>query len=243
MKTLLKKIAAGILVIIAPAFGIAGGEIRGKITEPNGEPARGAIVKALSGTHEIAGTATDADGKYVIKPLEAGKYDVVITYPQYKMQKIENVEVLNEEAAYVDAVLNVFGLDKEVIVVGKYKRPPLDRTEITMHVLDGQTLNRMPIQKGDIKGAITAVSSDIYQDPHDGELYLRGSRKGSSTYFIDGEKMLGNIEVPALAIKSITAITGGIPAQYGDLTGGAIIVTTQDYFGGMSEKTAWKNAR
>ncbi len=36
-------------------------------------------------------------------------------------------------------------------------------------------------------------------------------------------------------------ITGGIPAQYGDVTSGVIVVTTKDYFGAIQSKRMREN--
>ena len=61
--------------------------------------------------------------------------------------------------------------------------------------------------------------------------------RSATQYIIDGEKLIGSIEVPATAIQSASIISGGVPAAYGDLTGGVVIITTKDYFSGMREKT------
>lgn len=243
MKAIFKSIALFALLTAIPFFGEAAGEIKGKITDETGAPAMGAIVKVISGTHEVSGTATDENGKYTVKPLEPGKYDVIVSYPQYMTQKIQNVVVWNEEAAYVDVELKPVGLDSEVVVTAEYVKPVVDPTVCDMHTIGSEEMEHMAINRGDIKSALVAVSSDVYQDPKDGLLYVRGSRKNSTQYFIDGEKLIGSMEVPATAIQSATIITGGVPAMYGDLTGGAVIITTKDYFSGMREKTMWQRNR
>jgi hypothetical protein len=240
MKKIIKTIAA-VILMLAPAINFASGEIRGKITTNDGQPAIGAIVKILSGDEVVSGGAADFDGKYSIKPLEPGNYDVVVTYPQFKMSRIKNIEVENENAAYVDVELLPFGSDSAVVVVGTYVKPIVDPSIYTMHTMGSEEFTKLAVPRGDINAAIVAISSDIFQDPSDGGLYLRGTRKEASQYFIDGERVIGSSEIPALSIQSISVITGGIPAQYGDLTGGAIIITTKDYFSGLREKTIWKN--
>jgi hypothetical protein len=241
MKQLLKKLAAAILIAM-PALTFCSGEIKGKITEPTGQPAIGAMVRVLSGDNVIAGTTADADGKYSIKPIEAGKYDVVITYPEYLMKRIRDVEVQDEEAAYVDVELKIAGLDSVLEIVATYVKPVVDPTTYTMHTVGAEAFNQMAVSRGDLKGAIVAVSSDVFQD-NNGDIFVRGSRSNATGYFIDGEKVIGNFETPALSIQSVTVITGGIPAQYGDLTGGAVIITTKDYFSGMREKRSWQKSR
>jgi hypothetical protein len=52
----------------------------------------------------------------------------------------------------------------------------------------------------------------------------------------------GNLGVPTSGIEQITVITGGVPAQYGDATGGIISVTTKGpsnkTFGGLEYETS-----
>jgi hypothetical protein len=244
MKSTLKTIALLFLIAALPLASLAGGEIRGKITDEMGQPMAGAIIKVLAGNYEVTGTASDFDGKYSIKPIEPGRYDLVITFPQYKMFRLNNVVVINEEAAYVDAEMKTFGADSsEVVVYGVYKKPTLDNSYIDMQTIGAAELAVMATPRGDIKTALAAKSSDVYQDPNDGLLYIRGARKDATQYMIDGEKLIGSMELPATSIESATIITGGIPAQYGDLTGGIVIITTKDYFSGMREKTMWQRDR
>ncbi|HMC97583.1 MAG TPA: hypothetical protein VKG92_08025, partial [Flavobacteriales bacterium] len=48
--------------------------------------------------------------------------------------------------------------------------------------------------------------------------------------FIDGVKQSGSVpRVPPSAISSISVYTGGLPARYGDVTGGVIVIETKTY--------------
>ena len=211
-------------------------EIRGKITDETGQPAMGAIIRIMIGNQELTGTVTDDEGDYSIKPIEAGKYDVLILFTQYKPERIEGVLVRNEQATYVDAELKPYGLDSAVVVRG-YEKPMVDVSVVDIHTIGSEEMTRMAVNRGDIKSALANVSSDVYQDPNDGSLLIRGARREATQYIIDGEKLIGSIEVPATAIQSASIISGGVPAAYGDLTGGVVIITTKDYFSGMREKT------
>jgi outer membrane receptor protein involved in Fe transport len=65
---------------------------------------------------------------------------------------------------------------------------------------------------------------------------VRGARTGSSGYFVDGVRVLEASYVPGLSIENISAFTGGVPAMYGDLTSGAVMITTKTYFSGLRDK-------
>jgi outer membrane cobalamin receptor len=80
----------------------------------------------------------------------------------------------------------------------------------------------------DIKDIVSIVPS-VVQTEEGGSLNIRGSRAGDTQYIVDGIKVNEGFSVPKSAIAYITVITGGIPAQFGDATGGIIIITTKNY--------------
>jgi hypothetical protein len=46
---------------------------------------------------------------------------------------------------------------------------------------------------------------------------------------VDNVKIIGELNVPAGAIAEIIVYSGGIPARYGDVTGGVVVITTKSY--------------
>jgi outer membrane receptor protein involved in Fe transport len=61
-------------------------------------------------------------------------------------------------------------------------------------------------------------------------LYFRGSRTENMVSFIDGIKVSGAVpRVPPSAISSVSVYTGGLPARYGDVTGGVVVIETKTY--------------
>jgi outer membrane receptor protein involved in Fe transport len=48
--------------------------------------------------------------------------------------------------------------------------------------------------------------------------------------YLDGVKISGGVpRVPPSAISSVSVYTGGLPARYGDVTGGVIVFETRTY--------------
>ena len=82
---------------------------------------------------------------------------------------------------------------------------------------------------GNIAGILRSISSDIQVD-NNNKVILRGSRPGNSITIIDDVKSMGDASVPSLAIGSVTVYSGGIPAKYGDFTGGVILIQTKSFF-------------
>jgi len=48
--------------------------------------------------------------------------------------------------------------------------------------------------------------------------------------FLDGVKIAGAVpNIPPSAISSVSVYTGGLPARYGDVTGGVVVIETKSY--------------
>jgi hypothetical protein len=201
------------------------GEIRGKITDKtSGDPMIGATV---SYTHEgmLKGTVTDENGEYILKPLPAGVYELTFSFVTFKPVTISEILVNSQKATYVDVAMEA---DNELPpVVIKYVPPIIDKgITPTMTVLDPEQIQNSPDRE---IANMVATTAGVYQADRGGALFIRGSRPESTQYLVDGVKVLGDLSIPNSAIAEISVITGGIPAMFGDATGGVIIITTKSY--------------
>lgn len=59
-------------------------------------------------------------------------------------------------------------------------------------------------------------------------LNFKGGRSDANATYIDCMKLRGTDEMPLGAIEQMTVITGGLPAEYGDVMGAVIVVTTRN---------------
>lgn len=239
MKNKLKHILGVIAFFSLANFSIAQnvtGEIKGLVTDEQHNPVLGAEIKALQGGVVIKNAVTDIDGKYSIKPLQPGTYEVLVSYTGYKINRYAKVSVEMENASYVDSEMELNLIDGATIYAEKpWEKPMVDVSYITMHQLNYQELSTMAVSKGDVKGMIANISSDVIVTDN-GQIFSRGSRAGSSKYYVDGDILPFDTEISGMAIQNLSVITGGIPAQYGDGTGAVIVVNTRDYFSGIAEK-------
>jgi hypothetical protein len=84
---------------------------------------------------------------------------------------------------------------------------------------------------------VIATQAGVYQQDNGKEINIRGARPGGTVYFVDGERMIGTNNLPQQAIDQVSVVLGGLPAQYGDVSGGVVSVTTRGpqpkFFGGV----------
>lgn len=200
------------------------GEIRGTVTDTTGFPLPGATVTwKVNGS--IKGAITDANGGYLIKPLLPGFYDLEISYVLYKKQLISDIPVSAEKATYADARLVPDNKLPEIVI--KWQDPMIDKGSVAPMT----SIKAEAIEQSVARDVISFVATapGVYQKDEGGSINIRGSRDNNTLFIVDGIKMTGPFSIPKGAIAEISVLTGGIPAQFGDLTGGVVIITTKSH--------------
>lgn len=194
-----------------------------------------ANVVAYQGGVQVAVATTNMDGECFIKPLRPGKYSVKGVYVGYQAAEVKDIVVGEGKTAYVTVPLsNDGGVALETVEVIAYQVPLIDPDTKT-----GQTVTREEYQNLASKdvNSVAATTGGVFQKDEGGGLNVRGGRSDATTYFVDGIKIIGGLNLPQQSIGSLEVITGGVPASYGDLTSGAISVSTRGpqskYFGGV----------
>ncbi len=229
-----------VTLTVGYGFGQAGmGSIQGSVIDKDTkEPVAFVKVVLSQGGIIKSGTETDFDGKFQFPSIAAGAYDVEFRSIDYQPIKLQNVSVSAERITF----LNKTEIGKpddvkelEEVQVVAYKVPLINRDGGAA----GQTITREDIAKLPVRDAAGVASTvgGVNENEGTGGLSVRGSRSDASYYFIDGIKVRGSSNLPKSALEEVTVITGGLPANYGDATGGIISVTTRgpskDFFGSL----------
>ncbi len=202
------------------------GSLKGTVTDKEtGEPLPFAnIVVELGGT-QVGGTATDFDGNYMIKPISPGKYNVIATYAGYQKGITEGVIIKGDKITFLDMELSSTAVALKEVEVKTYRVPLIDKD----NTVQGATVTKDEIEKMPDRSAnaVAVTVGGVFS--RDGERgNIRGARADGTTMYIDGIKVSsGSSALPPSAIEQVSVVLGGLPAQYGDATGGVISVTTR----------------
>jgi len=229
-----------IALSVGTVFGQAGnGTIKGSVLDSeSNEPIPFVKVVLYQGGIIKGGTESDFDGKFQFPSISSGSYDVEFRSQEYQAMKIENVSVSAEKITFLDKTKlskpdDVQEMDEVQIIA--YKVPLINKDGGAQ----GSTVTREDISKLPVRSAsgVASTVGGVNQSEGSGEISVRGSREGASYYYIDGIKVRGSSNLPKSALEEVQVITGGVPANYGDATGGIISVTTRgptaEYFGSL----------
>jgi len=228
MKNLKNLIPLFLIILIAPVSSAAQetGEIRGMVTDlKSGVTLPGAAISyQLLGV--LQGAITDTAGQYKIKPLEPGTYDLTFSFTGYQRVIKKSILVTGGSITYADVALDNDNALPEIEIT--WTEPLIRKDDF------GGTTKILPADikygiRTDIQSMV-ANSAGGFQKEEGGSINIRGSRDNATQYIVDGIRMSGNINIPRSAIREITVISGGVPAMYGDATGGIVIITTKSGF-------------
>lgn len=238
---MLRKILLAVLVLWSTAGLFAqSGALKGKIIDvETKEPIPFANIVIEMNGQMLSGGSSDFDGKYTIKPLQAGKYTVKASYVGYKTLQLEGVIVNADKIRFLDLKLESSTKSIEEVVIVGYTVPLIDKD----NTQTGGTVTSDEIAKmaGRSAEGVASTVGGVYQE--DGEVKsIRGAREEATVYYIDGMKVRGTNSLPKSSIEQVTVVTGGLAAKYGDATGGIISITTKGpsrtFFGGFEFMTS-----
>jgi hypothetical protein len=242
---MLKKLAVlvSVLFTVSLAFAQSGGTIKGKMLDKdNGEPLPFANVVLMKGGSQVAGSMTDFDGKFTFNALTPGKYNIQATYVGYQAIRVNDIVVNGGKITFVPPIKAASGAENlDEFVVIEYEVPLISADQTSSGgTVTAEDIKKMP---GRSAASIAATVGGVYStDDGSSALSIRGARTNSTDTYIDGIKVRGTSNLPKSAIEQVSVITGGIPAQFGDVTGGVVNITTKgatkNWFGGIEYLTS-----
>lgn len=203
------------------------GEIHGRIFDhATGDPILYATVSTEYGG-KLIGATTDEEGRFKLKPLQPGTYAVQVSYLGYNSRSFENIEVTSGKICFLKSV--AISTNNEFPTIEIVGHQLIDVDEPNTLVIKAAELKHNALIKNPAK-LIGSLTPELKTDEN-GQFIVRGSRAGTSATYIDGMRITGGLgNFPGSSIKSISVYTGGIPAKYGDVTGGVVVIETKSYF-------------
>ena len=169
---------------------------------------------------------SDLDGRFKIDALKPGIYNLYAVATGFDSTVVGGVEITSDGITTVDIYCTNDNLMQVVYV--DFNRVKIEKDIIRIKIPQEDIEHSLNIR--DPKALLAGMSSDIQLQEGSGEVIIRGSRPGDAIYYIDGVKANDMSSIPGVAVQGLEAYTGGIPAKYGDTTGGVVVLETKGYF-------------
>lgn len=216
------------------------GSLRGLVVDSEtGETLIGVNV-VLEGT--LKGTATDIDGKYILRAIEPGTYTLIVSYISFTTQRITGVEIKAGESVQLDIILNpeTEFLDEILItaeVVLDNEAGLLKQRQKSISFSDAISAESIARSgAGDAAGVLTkVVGASVVGGKY---VYVRGlGERYSSTHMngielptADPDKKAFQLDlIPSSLIENVVTLKTFTPDKPGNFSGGLVDVTTKDF--------------
>ncbi len=198
LRKLYSLLIVSLILVSGSAFAQSGaGTLKGTVKDKKtGEPLPFANVVVLSGESQVGGGSTDFDGKYSIKPIPPGKYNLKVVFVGYNPQVISGVLIQGGKITFQDLSLES-GVNLAEVLIVEYVQPLINRDGGS----SGGTVSRSDIDKMSARSA-TAVASTVggisSAGQADGAVSVRGARSENTYFYIDGIKVRGSAKEPII---------------------------------------------
>ncbi len=203
--------------------GLISGEVRDATTK---QPLPMANVFVVSTNF---GAASDENGRFVIRDVPSGNYEIRSSYIGYKPATYTDVVVSQSRTTTVSVELVSSQIEmNEVTVTGGYFERPAEKA-LSVRTLSSQEIRRSPGSAEDIFRVMQSLPGVATAGGKSAQLIVRGGSPDENLTLLDnieiynpihfartGESM-GIISIinPSL-LESVDFMTGGFPASYGD---------------------------
>jgi hypothetical protein len=218
------------------AFGQAEtGQLKGKVTDPNGAvvPGTAVTVKSVNTTAERTATA-DSDGQYTITNLQPGLYDVTFKGGSFAAVT-QRVEITTGARVTLDQQLGLQAVSGTVNVVAAAGVEVNTTSQELSNVVSDVQLRELPTLTRNPYDQVQ-ISGNVNRDSASGRgvgFSINGQRSASTNILLDGGQNVDNftatlgMSVPLDAVAEFRVITSNFSAEYGRASGGIVNVSTR----------------
>ncbi len=254
---LLQHLFALLLILGAPnhpCFGSEPSTLSGAVKDPTGAAISGATVaiRALNSTTDaLVQTTTDDEGHYVLI-AGAGEYELRITAPGFRVFRQPQLSLRAHAELVLNATLSLESHAESILVVEEAGTADANQTQLGGQLaekkiasvpLNGRNFtDLMGLQAGVVPTSSAqpnaVVMSGVTSTPPSGDLdagnvSVSGQRETSNGFAVNSSDVeedvnMGTAIVPNLdSIAELRVLTGNFEAQYGNYSGGQVLVTTK----------------
>jgi hypothetical protein len=242
-----QRVIASILIGLLCACSLAGqtgnATVSGQVNDQTGAVMPGAAISINNtATNVTVTTQTNGEGRFTVPNLIPGTYALTASFQGFKNLERGDIVLRVGDRIGLDLTMEVGASADRVTVTGEVPRLRTEDAQMGL-VIDNQRIQELPqYDRNPLAFALLTpnVTGSI------GDLRINGGRTGQTEYFLDGVPLTTGYDhsVPASypsreAVGEFKVITNGLSAEYGRLSGGALVLVTKsgtnEYHGSVYE--------
>jgi outer membrane cobalamin receptor len=211
------------------------GAIAGTVTDPDGRPVGGAEVLLTRAASVALRTRTDADGRYELREVPPGRYEVTVAREGFLADPRE-VTITSGDARHVDLQLHVAALSEAVVVSASRLDVPLSLVAESATVISRRDMAARQIET--VADALRLVPGiEVAMNGGRGSvtsLFARGGESDYTLVLVDGVRANafgGGVDfsqLPFANVDRVEVVRGPGSALFGsDAIGAVVSITTR----------------
>ena len=241
------------------------GAITGRVTDSSGAVIPKASVQIVNNDTRVAlTTVTNDAGLYDIQSLNPGQYTVTVSGPGFESQKITTVTVSAAQTTTADVTMQPGRSNQTVTVTAQ--APLLNTNSDVSTTIDHQIVQNLPypevgaLEASLLAPGVTTTYPATYggispEDPQTttaaitpgSSITVGGAPPGTASIKLDGSEIVmasyprAGINMSGPLVSEMTVLTTGVPAPYGDTSGGVIVETSRAGTAQFHGIVAWRH--
>ena len=238
----IRKVAAFALLFLLPALAHGQritGSIEGRATDASGAVLPGVEITVTSdATGQVRTSLTNETGRYNFPILPSGTYSVQTSFPGFRSEIRNGVQVEVDRNARVDFELQVGQVTETIEVTAD---APLIETDTSAlgQVIDTRRVTELPLNGRDflqlavLTPGVQPVVEGSNLEGQQGSMHANGAREEFNNFLLDGvdNNDVANAQliiVPGIdSVQEFKVQTSSFSAEYGRAAGGLINVSTK----------------
>jgi hypothetical protein len=254
VRRIVKRLILSCLLSTIASAQVAGGTLRGVVTDPTGAVVSGAQVTIKNvATAVTARVATDKEGAYSLPSLLPGFYEVTVDAAGFRTRIQSGAEVEVGGVRDLDFHLRLGQRNEVAEVTAAVTTVELTTAELS-GVVGARTINELPLNGRDwtqlatLEPGVSSIRTENalgnrVQQGEGQQLTISGGRPWQNNYRLDGISIndyangapgsaLG-VDLGVDAIQEFSVLTSSYPAEYGRSSGGIVNAVTRSGTNGV----------
>jgi hypothetical protein len=242
-----------LLILCLAAWADETAKFSGTVADPSAAVVAGAkAVLSNVDTGAVTTATTDNSGAFLFPALAAGRYNLTVTASSFKAYERQNISLTADEALKLDVTLTLESSSTTVEVTTQtlyvdiastQMGETIEAAKIASVPLNGRSFTDvLAIQPGVVPASSAQPNAVVMSgctstppsgDMNPGNLSVSGQRETANGFSVNGSGVEedfnnGTAVVPNLdSIQDLKVLTGDFDAEYGNFSGGQVIVATK----------------
>lgn len=149
------------------------------------------------------GTTSDLDGKFEIKNLEPGLYNIEASFIGYQNKTVYEIEVFNNRPSNIEIQLEATEEELEEVTVKAKSFKKVEETPLSIRTIGVNEIQRYPGGNRDISKVIQSLPGVSSSIAYRNDIIIRGGSPSENSFYLE------DIEIPTINHFSTQGATGG----------------------------------